>query len=180
MLQAIEYGSKLSEEEYHYQELGVSTLSSILVNVNRDSKSKAAKPDDFQYFMRQSRSLFDSTICDCFDSIARDRLMPEWVIELIPVELLDDLLKNRKYNPVRGSRMFRNDSIVLFSPEIRGDRVSIALGVMGELENGIYEFEDVDSSEKWLISIEMPPEAEGLSQSFVDYVFEIAENDELE
>jgi hypothetical protein len=180
VLQAIEYGSKLNEEEYHYQELGVSTLSSILVNVNKDSKSKPAKPDDFQYFMRQSRSMFDSTICDCFDSIARDRLMPEWVLEYTPVELLDELLKNRKYNTVRGCRMLLSEAIVIFSPEIRGDRVEIPLGVMGELENGVYEFSDVDSGAKWLINIEMPPEAENLPQAFVDYIFEIVENDGLE
>lgn len=176
VLQAIEYGAKLNEESYHFQELGISTLSSILVNVNKDSKSKPAKPEDFHYFMREARSLFDSTVCDCFDSIARDRLMPDWVLEFIPPDLIDELIRNRKYNPVRGIRLLKNDSIALFLPEIRGDNVSIPLGVMGEVENGIHELLDVDSGQRWIMNLDMPPEAEGKPQAFVDYTFEIAED----
>lgn len=175
MLQAIEYGSKLDEERLHLEELGISTLSSIMVNINRDPKSKPAEPHDFQYFMRGDRSIFDSTICDCFDSIARDRLMPDWALEYIPQNLTDELLKNRKFNPVRGVRMLLGDSIAIFSPQFKGDKVDVPLGVMGAIVNGIYNVIDVDSGEKFIISIEMPAESEGQPQAFVDYTFEISE-----
>ena len=180
MLQAIEYGSKLNEEQYHYGELGVSTLSSIMVNINRDPKSKPAEPHDFQYFMREQRSLFDSTVCDCFDSVARDRLFPDWVLETIPDPITEQLLKNRRFNPVRGVRLLLGESIALFAPQIRGDRVTIPLGVMGAIENGIYEVKDVDTGAEWLIFVEMPQGSEGQPQAFVDHSFEISKNERME
>jgi hypothetical protein len=47
---------------------------------------------------------------------------------------------------------------------------------MGEVENGIHGLIDVDSGQRWIMNLDMPPEAEGKPQAFVDYTFEIAED----
>lgn len=158
ILQAIEFGQKLTTEKLHHQELGISTLSALFVNANRDpKKGQPAKPADFFYFAtgKDSGVRIPSKVADVFFSLSNDGLLPPWVLGIAPI----DLLRKCRGNSTPGKpRAWIGDDILLILPRIEDEQVIAPLAITNRA-TGVCKLTDVDTGTEFYISLPAPQTA---------------------
>lgn len=156
ILQALEHGAKLQRDELHMQELGISSLCALFVNANRDpKKGKPAKPADF-YRFKDADNKLPAIACDAFFSLIDDRKMPGWAVGLAPI---DELRRDRLFNPVRKPRALVGDGILLLCPNIGDSQISAAMAIV-DSTGGVVEVCDVDSDQRYNVLIDAVEEAD--------------------
>lgn len=164
ILQALHWGSKLHQEELHLAELGISTLSALFVNANRDpSKGKAAEATDFHYFKSREYAIASET-ADAFFSLAKDGVIPDWVMGLAPIDKLREAKGDGTYSKPRA---WIGDGVMLVCPRVRGDVVECQVAIV-EHEGGVVDLKDPDSGKHWAIEL-----AEGEARWVLDAKFDL-------
>lgn len=131
-------------EELHLGELGISTLSSLFVNANRDpKKGEPAKASDFFYFTPQTEESekINAIACDTFFSLIADDKMPSWAVAIAPVSILRSSRINGK---VPKCRAWMSKGVLLIAPVITGDKLFVPLAII-EAATGQVSVIDVDT-----------------------------------
>ena len=147
----------MQHEKLHLQELGISTLSALFLNANRDpSKGEAAKADDFYHFKSKKKTQIDSRACDAFFSLTRDSKMPPWAVGLAPVTELRD---NQKNQSVAYPRAWVGENVLILCPSLissegEADRVSFLFALVDEGIDRVCELRDPDSDEVHRVWVE--------------------------
>lgn len=156
ILQALDQGAKLQRDELHMQELGISSLCALFVNANRDpKKGKPAKPADF-YRFKDADNKLPAIACDAFFSLVDDRKIPGWAVGSAP---LDELRRDRLFNPVRKPRALVGEGILLLCPRINDSEISAAMAIV-DSTGGIIEVYDVDNNQRYNVLIDEVEEAD--------------------
>lgn len=164
ILQALEYGAKLRQEELHLGELGIATLSALFVNCNRDpKKGKPAAPQDFFYFAVTPESEVEvpSEAARAFFSLVKDNLLPGWSLGVAP---LDKFRKAKKEGTISKPRAWVGEGVLLLVPRLEEDvvrsQVALCDGVGGTIEvvdvdtNAPYVIEIPSSERQWILQSE--------------------------
>ncbi|MBD2018665.1 hypothetical protein H6F43_00510 [Leptolyngbya sp. FACHB-36] len=175
ILQALEHGAKLRQEELHMAELGIAQLCALFVNANRDpKKGEPAKAKDFCHFTpKESEIQINGAACDAFFSLAPDEKLPAWALALAPV---DKLKAQRKNRPAPKPRAWASeDEVLLILPRVKGDRAVCSLAFVGENVSGLVTLADVDSGTEF--AIEVPT---GKPRWIVDAEFDVAGGSDAE
>lgn len=153
ILDAIAANSKLRTEELHLSELGISTLSSIFVNANRDpKKGEPAKPSDFYYFTPQvdESEKISAIASDTFFALVEDEKMPSWGVAISPI---DKLRNSKKGGEVPKTRAWMRRGVMLIAPVIKRDRAIAPLALI-DGATGQLSVIDIDSGTTREIFIE--------------------------
>jgi hypothetical protein len=162
ILQALEYGAKLHSEQLHLQELGIATLSALFANANRDpKKGMPASPSDFFYFSREERPEVEipALACDIFFALIAEEKLPEWVLNIAPIE---NLRKCRSKNPPAKfprPRVWVGDDLVLILPRVDSAK---EVSAMLSFNNGtceVVELQDIDTDTSFFLRFSEPSEA---------------------
>lgn len=137
-MDAIAANAKLRIEELHLGELGISTLSSIFVNANRDpKKGEPAKPSDFFYFTPQldESEKISAIACSTFFSLISDEKMPSWAVSIAPV----DKLRSNKSSKcaIPQCRAWMRKGVMLIAPIVQGDKAIAPLALIDGVEGQI-------------------------------------------
>ncbi|MGL4618747.1 MAG: hypothetical protein ACRCZS_06765 [Chroococcidiopsis sp.] len=136
-MDAISVNSKLRTEELHLSELGISTLSSILVNVNRDpKKGEPALPRDFFYFTPQVEEgeKISAIAADSFFALVEDEKMPSWSVAIAPI---DKLRAGKKGGEIPKCRAWMRKGVMLIAPTIKGDKATSPLALIDGIEGQV-------------------------------------------
>ncbi|MGL5923090.1 hypothetical protein [Chroococcidiopsis sp.] len=136
-MDAIAANAKLRTEELHLGELGISTLSSIFVNANRDpKKGEPAKPSDFFYFTPQvdEREKISAIASNTFFALVEDEKMPSWAVALAPI---DRIRKSKNGNDVPKCRAWMRKGVMLIAPQIKGDKAIAPLALIDGVEGQV-------------------------------------------
>ena len=167
ILQAIEQGEKIYQQQLHLQELGISTLSALFVNANRDpNKGEPAKAADFFYFDRKTDDVkISPQAADAFFSLSMDSTMPFWVPALAPVEKLRSCCAKGAFPYPRA---WFNEDVFLVLPRIVNDKVIVPFGVIRS-PGGVVVVNDPDSDRSF--AVEIPPDE---PRWFINAEFELS------
>lgn len=144
ILQALSIGAKFQREQSHLDELGIATLTAVLVNCNRDpKKSEPAKPSDFWYFTPQDEQepRLDAVAADAFFSLVQSERMPSWCVAIAPVDRLREVRAN---GPVPKCRAWVKKGVLLITPRIEDGVVKVPLAIVDGVA-GSTSVIDVDS-----------------------------------
>lgn len=136
-MDAIAKNSKLRTEELHLGELGISTLTSIFWNANRDpKKGEPVKASDFWHFPPQldKSERISGIACDTFFSLVEDEKMPSWAVAIAPIDLLR---QGKKNGEIAKCRAWMRKGVLLVSPQIKGDKVLAPLALVDGIEGQI-------------------------------------------
>lgn len=143
-MEALKYGAKFRNEERHCQELGISTLSSIYVNSQRDpKKGEPSKPSDFFYFREiPEEERINPVAADAFFSLVSEAIIPQWCVSMAPV---DKLRAARAEGTVPSkNRAWTRKGILLIMPRIVNDLVIAPLAFVNGVEGKLGVI-DIDS-----------------------------------
>lgn len=113
-------------QELHLQELGIATLTAITLNCHKSAKSKPSKPSNFYYFASDELML-DPRVCNGFWMLAQSGKLPNWAIQLAPIE---DLKAGRNNVSTSEPLYWIGEQIVLIAPEIWEQEVSAPLALI--------------------------------------------------
>lgn len=155
ILEALKYGARFKKEDLHSQELGISTLSSIYVNSNRDpKKGEPVAPRDFFYFYDvPEEERINPVAADCYFSLVSDGIIPQWCVSISPV---DRLRAARAEGTVpTKNRAWIRKGVLLLMPKITGLTVVAPLAFVNGVEGKI-DIIDVDSGMTHSIFIPNP------------------------
>lgn len=144
-MDAIAANSKLKQEDLHLGELGISTLSSIFVNTNRDpKKGEPAKASDFFYFTPQLEEgeKISAIACSSFFSLIDDEKMPSWGVAIAPVEAIRK--SKNDTNLIASPRAWMKKGVILIAPKIQGDKLISPLVLVDGIEGQVTVI-DVDT-----------------------------------
>ncbi|MGL5060912.1 MAG: hypothetical protein ACRC62_13130 [Microcoleus sp.] len=166
ILQDLEWGEKLHEEELHLQELGVAALSSLMLNINRDPKTPPVKSSDFYHFMRSKAGTFNAIVCDTFASLGKDQLIPSFLFDCTPPDLLQGLVDGKKGGEPSKIRALTGTGIFVLSPVIVNGFVTAPFGCCDSIFSGVYEVKDVDTGDRYEVTIVLDAEVDGLRHAF--------------
>ena len=118
ILEAIEQGQKLRQEQLHLEELSISTLTACYINSKRDpKKGQLTSPSDFWYFYDTDCQVeIPGVVADAFFSLIADNLLPGWVLGVLPVE---QLRKAKRGMPVPSPRAYAGSGVLLLAPSLQ-------------------------------------------------------------
>ena len=181
VIEAIQWGEKLREEQLHLQELGTALLSSLTLNLNRDPKSPPVKESDFHHFGRKAQDVYPSKVCDAYLQLFADKQIPDFALDIISGELLQAFIDGKTGQPIDGCRALVGDGLILIAPIIyrQGNIVQIQFGIMDDgVENGPIELTDVDTGDRYLVNVNMIQHA-GCAQVFDGFRWTINKVEEV-
>ncbi|MEY4931466.1 MAG: hypothetical protein RI909_2190 [Bacteroidota bacterium] len=166
ILQDLEWGEKLYEEELHFHELGISALSSLMLNINRDPKTPPVKSSDFYHFMRSKAGVFNAIVCDTFVSLLKDSLMPPFIFDATPPDILQSIIDGKKGGNVSKIRAYVGEGLLILCPVVVNGFVTAPFGCSDSLISGLYEVKDVDTGDRYEVNVRLDPEVEGVRHAF--------------
>lgn len=149
-------------QELHLQELGLATLTAITVNCHKSAKSRPSKPSEFFYFA-SDELLLPSAICNGFWLLAQRGLIPNWAIQIAPVE---DLKTGRSNAPTKEPAFWIGEQIVLIAPEVWDQEVSAPLALIDCSDGYAMAYEPAENTP---YQVEIPEECRG-KLAVVDFV----------
>jgi hypothetical protein len=160
ILQALEQGAKFTSEHLHLQELGIATLTACFINANRDpKKGEPAKPTDFFYFADRDSTgpKLNGAACDAFFSLVSEQLLPSWVLDIAPIELIRSQRANRS---IVKPRAWIGENLLLLLPRVEVDSdgkhtVTAALAFCNNA-TGLVELTDPDSGTEFFLHLPNP------------------------
>lgn len=167
-MQALEFGAKFNAEQLHLEELGIATLTAFFVNSNRDpKKGSPVKASDFFHFAPKDAKdeiKIPGLACDAFFSLIADRLLPNWVLNVAPIDLLRSQ-KSKNIRSVVKPRAWLSENLLLILPRVKDGQVEAALAFSNNA-SGLVELYDVDSQTRFIVQIEKPQIAWMLDAEF--------------
>lgn len=153
IMQALEYGQKLTLEQLHFQEMGTATLSALFVNANRDpKKGQPAKPGDFFYFAsaeKENGPKIPAAACDAFFSLITEHRLPSWVLDIAPIE---GIRKHKGSGRYPKPRAWIGDNLLLILPRVEDGMVTAALAFCNGAVGGV-ELHDVDTDTPFYLNL---------------------------
>lgn len=148
IFQALEYGHRFHKEQLHCQELGVATLTSYFVNANKDpKKGSKVSPSDFFFFKPDHSHEICADAATTFFSLLDDKLVPNWVIQYIP---LKEFIALKSRGSIERPRALINleEQVFIVAPKIYNFNVYCQFIVVWESNAANKEFievKDVDN-----------------------------------
>ncbi|MGL5927189.1 hypothetical protein [Chroococcidiopsis sp.] len=136
-MDAIAANSKLRTEELHLGELGISTLTSVFWNANRDpKKGEPVKASDFWHFTPQvdEGEKISAIASNSFFSLVSEEKMPSWAVSLAPI---DQLRKGKNGGETPKCRAWMRKGVMLIAPQIKGDKAIAPLALIDGVEGQI-------------------------------------------
>lgn len=137
-MDAIAANAKLRTEELHLGELGISTLTSVFWNANRDpKKGEPVKGSDFWHFtpqMEESEKI-SAIACTTFFSLISDEKMPSWAVSIAPVDKLRE--SNKSKCAIPQCRAWMRKGVMLIAPQIKGDKAIAPLALIDGVEGQV-------------------------------------------
>jgi len=154
----------------HLQELGIATLTACFVNANRDpKKGEAAAPKDFFYFADREAAGFKlpGRACDAFFSLISDQLLPDWMLNIAPIELMRS---NRANAGLLKPRAWIGENLLLLLPRVETDEegkrtVTAAMAFTNDA-TGLVEVTDPDVGTQFYLHLANPQIAWSIDSEF--------------
>lgn len=152
--EALANGEELEKRNAHFHELPIALNTAVYSNSQR-TKPPYASEKDYCFF--QPVNLLPSEVCDCFQALIDEEILPTWCLEFAPV---DELKKNRKEKVIAAPRAWMWQDLVLLCPRFEGRILTIGMAIASdEHPVGRTQIEDVDSGEVHTIIV--PPKISG-------------------
>lgn len=154
LLAALKYGKQLRWERLHQQELPIAQLTSMFFNANRGPKQEPQHTADFCFFTPRTKDEIPAQCCDTFFALARDSLVPAWVVALAPI---GKLKAGKKGGESSSTRAIAGDGIFIVSPRVEGNRLKAPLAVLEGVTAGVHTLCDLDSGQVYSAQIPEQP-----------------------
>lgn len=170
IFQALEYGHKFYKEKLHCQELGIATLTSYFVNANKDpKKGSRVTPADFFFFQPDASTDIAPDVATTFFSLIDDKMVPPWVVSLIPVKSFTQIRSRGNITKPR-ALVGIEANVFIISPKIYTYNIYCQFIVAWEVnltESSRIKVKDVDNST--LYSVELFSDTTILTLSHSNY-----------